>query len=128
VLHIHDPLAWWPGHHQSITLNRILTTAEYDLEAALALAARGTGPHHSDPRAALDAFAIPIRATALGRWPFSPSVDYLAFSHPHRRWLKELTNPLTFEAARLRILGFSRWSQHPADRGTFLSHPPAVVE
>jgi hypothetical protein len=78
VLHIHDPLAWWPGHHQSITLNRILTTAEYDLEAALTLAARGTGPHHSDPRTALDAFAIPIRATALWRWPFSPSVDYLA--------------------------------------------------
>lgn len=78
VLHIHDPLAWWPGDNQPITLNRILTTAEYDPEAALALAARGTGPHHSDPHAALDAFAIPIQATALWRWPYSPHVDYLA--------------------------------------------------
>jgi hypothetical protein len=78
VLHIHDPIAWWPGHPQPVILKNILAAAERDPAAALALAARGTGPSQSDPRAALDSFAIPIRATALWHWPFAPQVDYLA--------------------------------------------------
>jgi hypothetical protein len=78
VLHIHDPIAWWPGHPQPITLKQILTTAERDPQDALMVAAQGTGPHHSDPRKALHAFAIPIRNTAVWRWPFAPHVEYLA--------------------------------------------------
>lgn len=78
VVHIHDPLAWWPGHDQPVALAEILAAAEDDPTAALALAARGAGPRESDPRAALRAFDIPIQATALWRWPFSPGVDYLA--------------------------------------------------
>jgi hypothetical protein len=38
---------------------------------------RGRGPRESDPRAALAHFAIPMRATALWRWPFAPDTDYL---------------------------------------------------
>jgi hypothetical protein len=78
VLHIHDPIAWWPGHPQPVSLDQILATASRDPEAALALAARGNGPHHSDPRPALDAFAIPIQATTLWHWPFASGIDYLA--------------------------------------------------
>jgi hypothetical protein len=78
VVHVHDPLAWWPGHPQPVTLNQILAIAEINPDAAVRLAARGSGPHHSDPRAALTRFAIPIHETALWRWPFAPHVDYLA--------------------------------------------------
>ncbi len=78
VLHLHDPIAWWPGHPQPVRLERILATAQGDPEVALALVGKGTGPHHSDPRAALSTFAIPIRATTMWRWPFAPRVDYLA--------------------------------------------------
>jgi hypothetical protein len=78
VLHIHDPIAWWPRHPQPVSLDKILATASRDPEAALALAARGNGPHHSDPRLALDAFAIPIQATTLWHWPFASEIDYLA--------------------------------------------------
>lgn len=78
VLHIHDPLAWCPGHLQPVTLNQILAIAELNSQAAVRLTARGRGPHHSDPRSALAQFAIPIHETALWRWPFAPGVDYLA--------------------------------------------------
>lgn len=78
VLHIHDPIAWWPGHRQPISLKDILASAERDPRRAISLAAQGAGPHHSDPRAALHAFSIPIRATALWHWQFAPGVDYLA--------------------------------------------------
>ena len=78
VVHIHDPIAWWPGHPQHVTLELILQVAESDPAAALTLAVRGTGPRHSDPRAALRELSIPIHGTALWRWPFAPSVDYLA--------------------------------------------------
>ncbi|MDQ6807249.1 MAG: hypothetical protein M3065_20365 [Actinomycetota bacterium] len=78
VLHIHDPLAWWRGHEQPITLSQILAIARLHPEAAARLAARGSGPHHSDPRGALAAFAIPIRSTTVWRWPFAQDVDYLA--------------------------------------------------
>ena len=78
VLHIHDPIAWWPGHTQPVTLELILATAEHDPAAALSLAARGSGPRHSDPRRAIRALSIPITATALWRWPFAPGVEYIA--------------------------------------------------
>ncbi len=78
VVHVHDPIAWWPGHPQPVTLDLILELSESDPEAALTAAARGTGPRHSDPRGALRALSIPIRATTIWHWPFAPSVDYLA--------------------------------------------------
>jgi hypothetical protein len=78
VLHIHDPIAWWPGHGQPVTLELILATAERDPAAAALLAARGAGPHASDPRPALKTLCIPIHTTSLWRWPFAPGVDYLA--------------------------------------------------
>lgn len=78
VLHIHDPLGWWHGHDQPVTLTDILTAAEHDTERALALAATGRGPRYSDPRPALSRFSIPIRQTELWRWPFAPGVDYFA--------------------------------------------------
>jgi hypothetical protein len=77
VVHLHDPLAWWPGHAQAVALEPILTLAERDPEAALRLAARGRGPRDFDPRRALHRFAIPIAETAVWRWPFAPGVDYL---------------------------------------------------
>jgi hypothetical protein len=46
-------------------------------DAALALIARGEGPHVSDPRAALTALGLHPTATALWRWPFAAGVDYL---------------------------------------------------
>jgi hypothetical protein len=49
VLHIHDPIAWWAGHQQPVTLERILAASAKDPVAALALAGQGTGPHHGDP-------------------------------------------------------------------------------
>ncbi|MDQ6776390.1 MAG: hypothetical protein M3071_09280 [Actinomycetota bacterium] len=78
VVHIHDPIAWWPGHPQPVTLNQILTIAKLHANAGLRLAARGDGPHRSDPRTALHQFAIPIVDTALWRWPFAEQVEYLA--------------------------------------------------
>lgn len=78
VVHIHDPIAWWPGHPQPVSLSQILAIADLNPDAAARLAARGTGPRESDPRAALTAFAIPVQATAVWRWPFAKDVDYLA--------------------------------------------------
>ena len=79
VVHVHDPLAWWDGHEQPVSLEEILDLAESDgPEAALALAARGSGPHESDPRAALAALGLTPTATALWHWPFTDGVDYLA--------------------------------------------------
>ena len=78
VVHVHDPIAWWDGHEQPVALEEILAVAGPDPEAALALAARGVGPHESDPRAALVDLGQSPTATALWRWPFAPGVDYLA--------------------------------------------------
>jgi hypothetical protein len=79
VVHVHDPIAWWDGHEQPVALEEVLATATGpDLEAALTLAARGVGPHESDPRAALADLGLSPMATALWRWPFAPRVDYLA--------------------------------------------------
>jgi hypothetical protein len=77
VLHVHDPLAWWPGHAQPVALSQLLAIAELNPEAAVRVARRGRGPHESDPRPALNELAIPIRETALWRWPFAAGVDYL---------------------------------------------------
>jgi hypothetical protein len=79
VVHIHDPLAWWDGHEQPPALGEILAAAESEgPDAALDLAARGHGPHWSDPRAALPHLGLEPAATALWRWPFAAGVDYLA--------------------------------------------------
>jgi hypothetical protein len=79
VVHVHDPLAWWDGHEQPVSLDEILDLAEADgPEAALALVALGSGPYESDPRAALAALGLSPAATALWRWPFAAGVDYLA--------------------------------------------------
>ena len=78
VVHLHDPLGWWAGHPQRVTLEEILEAAETDTGAALALVARGHGPTACDPRAiALELGCEPV-ATALWRWPFQEGVDYLA--------------------------------------------------
>jgi hypothetical protein len=78
VVHLHDPLAWWDGHGQPVELEAILTLAATDgPDAALVLAARGDGPHESDPRSALRDLGLHLSATALWRWPFSAGVDYL---------------------------------------------------
>ena len=79
VVHVHDPLAWWDGHEQPVSLEEILDLAASDgPEAALALAARGSGPHESDPRTALAKLDLTPTATALWHWPFTEGVDYLA--------------------------------------------------
>jgi hypothetical protein len=78
AVHVHDPLGWWAGHPQRVTLEEILESASTSIEAALELVARGQGPSNCDPRAiALDLRLEPL-ATALWRWPFQEGVDYLA--------------------------------------------------
>jgi hypothetical protein len=78
VVHVHDPLGWWAGHPQRVTLEEILTAAASDTDAALALVARGHGPSACDPRAiAIELGCDPIE-TAFWRWPFQEGVDYLA--------------------------------------------------
>ncbi|HJZ38477.1 MAG TPA: hypothetical protein VJ204_19560 [Solirubrobacterales bacterium] len=78
VVHVHDPIAWWDGHVQPVALDEILAAATGPgPETALALAARGVGPHESDPRAALVALGLSPTTTALWRWPFASGVDYL---------------------------------------------------
>ncbi len=79
VVHVHDPLAWWDGHAQTVALDEILAlAARGGPDAALDLAARGLGPRESDPRTALPDLGLMPTATALWRWPFAPGVDYLA--------------------------------------------------
>jgi hypothetical protein len=77
VIHIHDPLGWWPGHPQPVTPAEILDTAQRDIGQAMTLVAHGRGPHDADPRAALNHFTIPIRATVLWDWPFAEETEYL---------------------------------------------------
>jgi hypothetical protein len=78
VVHVHDPLGWWAGHPQRVTLEEILEEAAVDIDAALALVARGHGPSACDPRAILLELGCQPVATALWRWPFQEGVDYLA--------------------------------------------------
>jgi hypothetical protein len=78
VVHLHDPLAWWPGHRQPITLQRILAADQRgEAQAALALAAHGRGPSAADPRRALREMHIAIDRTVLWHWPFKAGTDYL---------------------------------------------------
>jgi SAM-dependent methyltransferase len=78
VLHLHDPLAWWDGHEQPVSLDEILTIATTTgPDAALSLAAGGVGPHESDPRAALADLGLSPDEIALWRWPFAAGIDYL---------------------------------------------------
>jgi hypothetical protein len=77
VVHLHDPLGWWPGHAQPIALANILETAEQDSGRAMRLIAQGGGPRDTDPRAALAHFNIPVFATALWDWPFDEHTNYL---------------------------------------------------
>jgi hypothetical protein len=85
VVHLHDPLGWWAGHPQPVTLAEILAAAARDIDAALALVARGHGPSACDPRAAAAAQGCEPVETALWRWPFQDGVDYLVcatVTHP----------------------------------------------
>lgn len=77
VVHLHDPLGWWAGHGQPVTLEAILDVSHRDVGAALRLVARGRGPRASDPRAALAHFGLPTARTTLWRWPFAEGTDYL---------------------------------------------------
>ena len=77
VVHVHDPLAWWPGHPQPVALETVLAAARTDVAAALALVAGGDGPRSSDPRPAVVALGRAIAATRIWHWPFAPGVDYL---------------------------------------------------
>jgi SAM-dependent methyltransferase len=77
VVHLHDPLGWWPGHAQPVSLPEILDAAHSDVRRAIGLIGRGWGPRDADPRTALRHFAIPIRVTAVWRWPFAEDTDYL---------------------------------------------------
>jgi hypothetical protein len=66
-------------------------------DQAIGLIARGCGPRDADPRSALRHFAIPIRATALWRWPFAADTDYLVCATlagaPTRTTISELMIP-----------------------------------
>lgn len=77
VIHLHDLLAWWPGHTQPFTLDQILNLAEHDPHAALTLAQGANVPYGCDPRAASKRLGGDVLDTAFWRWPFAPSVDYL---------------------------------------------------
>jgi hypothetical protein len=78
VVHLHDPLAWWDGHEQPISLPRILSRAATEgPEAAESLVARGRGPHECDPLPALAELGLTPTASALWPWPFAAGVDYL---------------------------------------------------
>ncbi len=105
VVHLHDPLAWWDGHPQPVGLADVLAVAATDPEAALALAARGRGPHASDPRGAPAPRGSAPTATALWRWPFSSGVDYLVCA---TLAAPSLSGPSDGRRARFRC---SRWSR-----------------
>src|SRR6478609_6782575 len=61
VLHVHDPLAWWAGHPQPVTLAQVLCARPREAQR---LIAQGRGPHAWDPRAALAGLGLPVTATA----------------------------------------------------------------
>jgi hypothetical protein len=77
VVHVHDPLGWWAGHPQRVTLEEILEAAEVGTDAALDLVARGRGPSACDPRAIALELGCELVETAFWRWPFQQGVDYL---------------------------------------------------
>jgi hypothetical protein len=76
-VHVHDPLGWWAGHPQRVTLEEILQAAAVGTDEALALVARGRGPTACDPRAIVLELGYEPVETAFWRWPFQEGVDYL---------------------------------------------------
>ena len=76
VVHVHDPLAWWPGHRQPFTIEQALRRATRDRSPAAVLAG-ARQPVGCDPRPALLAQDHRILETAWWRWPFTDGVDYL---------------------------------------------------
>ncbi len=77
VTHLHDMLGWWPGHRQPLGAAELLERGAADPHAALAAAGHCSGPHDTDPRAALRRLGRAPEATALWAWPFSADVTYL---------------------------------------------------
>lgn len=77
VVHLHDPLAWWPGHTQPHTLPEILHATRADPAAARRMIAAGSGPRASDPHPHISATGCPIVDEQLWPWPFATGVDYL---------------------------------------------------
>ena len=87
VVHLHDSLAWWPGHEHSITVGQALERATRNPDPAHVLAG-SHGPIGCDPRPALPPERI-LRS-AWWRWPFATDVVYLVCAtavapEPYRR-------------------------------------------
>jgi hypothetical protein len=49
VLHIFGPIAWWPGHHQPVTLDRVLTRRKARLRSRARAGSAGHRPSPSRP-------------------------------------------------------------------------------
>jgi len=84
AVHLHDPVAWWPGHRQSFTVADVVTASGTSMEGALALARTGHGPHASDPFSAASALGSALVRMDCWRWPFARDVDYLVFGGAYR--------------------------------------------
>lgn len=77
AVHLHDPACWGNGYAQPEALGDVLeAAAATDVDAALGLLARTKGPRDADPRPALEALGVPVRATRVWAWPFVEGVDY----------------------------------------------------
>ena len=78
VVHVHDPLGWWDGHVQRVTLEEILEAAATDTapRSSSSRAATGRAPA-TRARSRSSRASSPIE-TAFWRWPFQEGVDYLA--------------------------------------------------
>jgi hypothetical protein len=77
VVHLHDVLGWWDGHHQPFALDEILALAEADRAAALARVHDGRAPTGCDLRAALGPLRARTLAEDLWAWPFAEGATYL---------------------------------------------------
>jgi len=111
VVHLHDLLAWWPGHSQPYTLDALVALAGRDQAAALRLVDGGRAPRGADPRPALRALGAEIVQTALWRWPFSPDVDYLVLRvrRPPTGRCQPGTTPVTGAASSATGSGVKRY-------------------
>ena len=77
VIHIHDLLGWWHGHHEPATISALLDLAASDPEAAVVFAADCNQPYGCDPRLSSTRLGATIVETTFWRWPFAPGTDYL---------------------------------------------------
>lgn len=77
VVHLHDLLAFGPGHPQPFGLDEVLELAVSDPARALELADTGDVPLGADPRATIRAGGAELRQTQLWEWLFAPGVSYL---------------------------------------------------